>query len=397
VSAPAAPPAVRTTATIAAEAERLYFDLDLEPVRTWKAEKAGRHAIGYMPVFAPREVVHAAGARPVGIVGAGDWLEVIRGDAYYQSYLCHIPRSTVEMALSGRLDALDGMLFPSTCDVIRNLSGMWRMLKPETYVRYVDVPQNFDPEVGGQFWEGELRELATELAELTGTEVTDERLRASIALFNDNRAAVREMYALRRDEPERAPTSEVYLVLRAGNVLDVEEHTALVREYVAAARAADRPVVDSARVVICGAFCEQPPLGLIKTIERSGCFVVDDDMILVSRWYTENVAEDGAPFTALARAFIDHTVPTAVMFSPRPGRGQALVDRVRAARAEGVIFAAPSFCTPALLDQPMLADALDAEGIPYTAFKYAENTGQFHPIREQTGTFADTMKLWSDA
>ena len=85
------------------------------------------------------------------------------------------------------------------------------------------------------------------------------------------------------------------------------------------------------------------------------------------------------------------------MYSPKPGRGQALIDRVRRADAEGVIFAAPSFCTPALLDQPMLTSALDAEGIPYTAFKYSENTGQFHPIREQTGTFADTIKLWSVA
>jgi benzoyl-CoA reductase subunit C len=85
------------------------------------------------------------------------------------------------------------------------------------------------------------------------------------------------------------------------------------------------------------------------------------------------------------------------MYSPRAGRGAALVERVRQARAEGVIFAAPSFCTPALLDQPMLSEALDREHIPWTAFKYAENTGQFQPIREQTGTFADTMKLWSAA
>jgi len=49
------------------------------------------------------------------------------------------------------------------------------------------------------------------------------------------------------------------------------------------------------------------------------------------------------------------------------------------------------------LDQPMLVEALEKAGIPYTAFKYAENTGQFQPIREQTGTFADTMKLWSAA
>ena len=42
----------------------------------------------------------------------------------------------------------------------------------------------------------------------------------------------------------------------------------------------------------------------------------------------------------------------------------------------------------------MLQSALDEEGISYTAFKYAENTGQMQPIREQAGTFADTIKLW---
>ena len=36
-------------------------------------------------------------------------------------------------------------------------------------------------------------------------------------------------------------------------------------------------------------------------------------------------------------------------------------------------------------------------GIPYIAFKYAENSGQMQPIREQAGTFADSIKLWSAA
>ncbi len=41
--------------------------------------------------------------------------------------------------------------------------------------------------------------------------------------------------------------------------------------------------------------------------------------------------------------------------------------------------------------------AVEAAGVPWTAFKYSENTGQFQPIREQTGAFADAIKLWSDA
>ena len=87
---------------------------------------------------------------------------------------------------------------------------------------------------------------------------------------------------------------------------------------------------------------------------------------------------------------------------PRQGVQEHLADcRVvreeaqRAAEADGVIFAAASFCDPALLDQPMLESALEAADIPYTSFKFAENTGQFQVIREQAGTFADSIKLWS--
>ena len=68
---------------------------------------------------------------------------------------------------------------------------------------------------------------------------------------------------------------------------------------------------------------------------------------------------------------------------------------VREENAHGVVFCAPSFCDPALLDQPMSVDALDKEGIAYTIFKYSENTGQFQVIREQAGTFSDSIRLWS--
>ena len=36
-------------------------------------------------------------------------------------------------------------------------------------------------------------------------------------------------------------------------------------------------------------------------------------------------------------------------------------------------------------------------GIAHVGLKYAENTGQFQTIREQAGTFADALKLWSEA
>jgi benzoyl-CoA reductase subunit C len=378
--------------------ETLFEDLHFNAVKQWKAAAPGRKAIGYMPVYVPRELIHAAGMLPVGILGGGDALEVIQGDAYYQSYICRIPRSTIELGLTGRLDVLDGMLFPSICDVIRNLSGMWQMLFKDKYVRYLDVPQNYQDEIGGKFYIEEMQVLREDLAKLAGREITDADLNASIAVYNDNRAAIRELYAYRAGKPWQAPTSEVYLVLRAGMVLPVEEHTALVREYLAAAEGLQRPKRDNARVVLTGGFCEQPPLALIKSIEMAGCYVVDDDFMLVTRWLLDEVPADANPLQELSRAFLHRSASTAAKYdTTREEKGVFLMKQVKTRGAEGVIFAAPSFCDPALLERPMLQDVLSKHGIPHTAFKYAENTGQMAPIREQAGTFADSIKLWNAA
>ena len=89
-------------------------------------------------------------------------------------------------------------------------------------------------------------------------------------------------------------------------------------------------------------------------------------------------------------------VKTSVLFEPDPhGKRTLMKKRVEAARADGIIFAAPSFCDPALLEQPMLVAALDRAGIPHTEFKYSEDTGQFAVIREQAGTFSDSIRLWA--
>ena len=122
-------PGERARQAVIARAAELYRDQQFESVRTWKAEHPGRKAIGYLPIYVPREIIHAAGMLPVGVMGSGD-LEIVKGDAYFQSYICRIPRSTIELGLNGALDPLDGMLFPSTCDVIRNLSGCGRSCFP---------------------------------------------------------------------------------------------------------------------------------------------------------------------------------------------------------------------------------------------------------------------------
>lgn len=380
-------------------ADRLVHDLRFESVRDWKAAHPDRLVVGTLPIYAPRPLLEALGCLPVAIFGGGDQLDIIRGDSYFQSYICHIPRSTLELALTGRLDAFDAMVFPSICDVIRNLGGMWQLLFPERYAAYLDLPQNFDPTVGGKFYAGDLRRIARELTKRGALPLDEDRLREAIVAENRRRAALADLDALRRVEPWRVRASEAYLVARVGSLMLADEHTALLNEFLAAARRREARVYDNVRVVVRGSFCEQPPLGLIKTLEAAGCDIVDDDFQLGLRFIEGDIGTDPGldPVDALARSYLERGAATASRYIGDDDKGRVLVDTVRAAGAEGVIFAAASFCDPALLDQPMLEAALDRARIPHTSLKYAENTGQFQVIREQAGAFSDAVKLWGSA
>ena len=377
-------------------ARELYEDLDFTAVHRWLDDHPGGRAGGYLPVYVPREILHACGFLPVGIHGAGDRIEIIRGDAFYQSYICHLPRSVIELAQSGRLDMLSAVLFPATCDVIRNLSGMWKLLYPNVYVRYIDLPQVPEPNAATAFYETELRHVVRDLAEVSGHAPDDADLHRSIALYNEMRAVIRDLYAMRRQWPWAVPTEELYLLLRAGEVVPAEDFIAQARRYLAAVEADPGRPRDNSRVVLVGAFCEQPPLGLIKSIERAGCYIVNDDFVLGTRFISTDVPLDADPVSALAGAFVNSELRTSVRYEGDACRKRRVMkDQVEESGAEGVIFAAPSFCDPALLDQPMLRSGAESAGLPCIAFKYSENTGQFQQFREQAGTFADSLKLWS--
>ena len=372
--------------------EDLYNDLDFRYVKDWK-QKHQAKAIGFMPVYVPRELIHAAGMLPVGIMGGGDSIEIISGDSYFQSYICRIPRSTIELGVSGRLNFLDGLLFPAICDVIRNLSGMWKILFPDKYVKYLDFPQNFT-ESGRIFYRKELGQLAGDLENISGHQITKANLQRAIELYNQNRRVIRELYDLRCRLPHKVPTYELYLLMRVSNILEVEEHTALLQNYLAAAQQTDRPERDYVKVIVSGAFCEQPPLNLIKALESSGCYIVDDDWVLGARYQLQDVPLTDEPLEALLESYFANTVATASRHEEAVDKGRFLLQCVKERQAEGVIFCAPSFCDPALLERPMLQAALSDAKVPYTSFMYAENTGQIHVIKEQTGTFADSIKLW---
>lgn len=378
-----------------ARAREIVEDISFPTVSDWKQKHPGGKAIGAFPVYVPGEIIHAAGMLPVGIQGAGGKIEIDHADSRIQSFVCSITRSTLELGLQKKLAQFDGFFFPSICDVARNLSGVWTSNFPEHVVEYIHLPQNMSSKASLPYYARELRRLSVKLEEMGGFSVSEERLRSGIALFNENRRLTRELYELKRTEPWKITTLELFVLLKYGALIPVEDHNDLLDHILEEVKSSTRLKRDYIRVVLEGSFCEQPPLELLSVMEEAGCYIVNDDLLIQNRWFHHDVELDGDPFENLSRAYLTDSVYSSVRHYGDTPRKFSLVQRYREANADGVIFCAAKFCEPALLDYVVLKDQLEKEGITYLAFEFEEKMGTFESIRTQIETFVESILFFT--
>ena len=368
-------------------AREVLSDPSYPTVRAWA--RTGRNAVGCFPVYTPQELIHAMGFLPVSLHGGGEAIEISHADAPLGSFLCSISKSTLELALTGRLAPFRAFVFPYICDVSRNLEGIFPRAVPHAVTHMLHLPQNFRSAATVPYLVAEYRRLIAKLEKAGGEPYRPERLAASIELFNRLRAEVTGLTATKCTEPGKLTLTESYLLRRLGGLLPGE----LYLEVLARARSelAQRPnrPKDAIRVLLVGPFCEQPTLDLIDLIEQVGCYVVDDELLQIYRWY-DRLDSTGDPLTNLATAYARSQIDIGVRATPTT-KGEAILSRVEAARAQGVIFLTAKFCEPALEDVVLYRKALDRQKIPYLHLEFEERSSAYEHSRLQLETFVESI------
>jgi benzoyl-CoA reductase subunit C len=369
----------------------LAWDTTFPGVRDWKNRHPGGKTIGVFPVYSPVELYHAGGMLPVALFGGGNTVDLSHADSRFVSFVCSISKSTLELGLQGRLKDFDALVFHSICDVARNLSSVFVRNFPEMHVEYIHLAQNPSSRGAVDYLAAEYRRVRDNLARRLGVRIPDEMVTASIKAFNTARAKMRDLYAFRQANPHLLSTAELYQVIRAGLAQPVEETLALLDDLLVDLPGRSRRPRDRVRVLVEGAFCEQPPLGLLEVIEEAGCYIVEDDLALGWRWFQEDVPLNGDPIRALAESYIQRSVSSSVRHDWRHKRMDALVAKVRRSGAQAVLFLPAKFCEPALFDYVLYRQALEREGIPHTVVEFEEKMWTFERTRNEIQTFVESL------
>ncbi|MDH3459330.1 MAG: 2-hydroxyacyl-CoA dehydratase family protein, partial [Gemmatimonadota bacterium] len=168
------------------QCRELLDDPSYPTVRRWR--EAGGKVIGHFQVYFPEEIVHAAGALPFKVRGAP--VEATQAESRFGSYLCSIVKTSLELVLSRHIE-LEMFVTHPICDAARNLAAVWgRNFTYPCQILY--LPQNANSAHAVEYLRGEYDRLRRAVQDVTGTEITEERLRASLAVFNENRALLRD-------------------------------------------------------------------------------------------------------------------------------------------------------------------------------------------------------------
>jgi len=350
--------------------------------------KQGKKIIGYLCYFAPPELISAAGMLPYRIMGKmGD--EIVQAHNYVEPLGCPYIRNCFEQDLKGKIDFLDGRIIPHSCDTAQRLYGIWKHYKSASYNYCLNVPHKVTP-WSRDFFARELVFFKESLEEFGGVEISDETLRKEIERYNENRALVRELYDLRREQPPRLSGTEMFKTLIVGMTIPPEDFNVLLKEILIEVknRPADRQV--RPRIFFWGCILDDPKL--FDLIEDSGAWIVTDDTCIGTKSYLRRIDTSGDLMEGLTRGYFEQFRCPRTDRGPDISRFDYILNMIEEYQADGVIGYTLSFCDPFKLDYPDLRDYLHEKGIPMLLIDDDYSLSHLESIRTRVEAFIETLQ-----
>lgn len=352
---------VASAADALAELSAVAADPDTY-VAGWKDRTDGR-ALGVFPMNCPAEIVHAGGALPVLLQENREPDSL--GRNLLAEFYCGYTRNVADQAAKGMLAGYDGFVLADHCTQLLGAVDVVRSELPDTPVFFGQLPTSLTDSWTPEMARRTMRAFVEQVGRLSGEPVTDAALSRSIAVFNENRRLLRELFDARRAGNAALSSGQIQALVKSGMVMDKAEHSALLRRVIAGL--AEVPRDDRVRLHLSGHLCHAPRPELLAAIENCGAIVVDDDLFTGTRYIAADVAEHGDPIEALARRYLerDATLPCPTRVKHEGDWEDELVRAVDASGAQGVIVLMVRFCEPHMLYYPELRKRLNERGIPH--------------------------------
>ena len=166
-----------------------------------EAKAQGRHVVGILCEYTPRELIMAADAVPVCLCG-GSAQMIGPAEEHLPANLCPLIKSTYGYHVQKAnpfLEMADLIVAETTCDGKKKMYELMAETRP---MHVLELPQKPDDADALAHWVSELRKLKARLEEMFGVPITDEKIRQAIRTMNRERGLRRQLAELMKlDHP----------------------------------------------------------------------------------------------------------------------------------------------------------------------------------------------------
>ena len=171
----------------------------------------------------------------------------MKAESHFGSYLCSIIKPSLEPDLTGKGE-LDMFVTHPICDAARNLGAIWgRNFPYKCQILY--LPQNPNSNYSMTYLRSEYERLKDDLEVIAGRKVSDQDLRHSLAVYNESRALMRELYDMKKKTPWQITAEEAFCLTAIAGFLPKEEYNEFMHTILAMVRRRPVQKQDKMRVV----------------------------------------------------------------------------------------------------------------------------------------------------
>ncbi len=333
-----------------------------------EAKRAGRKVIGTFCIFVPEEIVLAADAVCVGLC-AGAEMGQEEAERVLPRNTCALIKSFMGFKLA-RLcpffESCDLIVGETTCD---GKKKAYEILTEYAPVYVMEIPQ-MKEERDRTLWLEEILRFKDRVEDLTGREITGERLSEAIRTVNDRRRVLQRLNDLRKAIPTPISGRDVLLVNQISFYDDpvrfTEKIGELCEELEERVQKGEGIVPEGTpRLMLSGCPMALPNWKIPYVIESSNAVVVGEESCIGTRNTREMVDENGGSIEEMIQALVERYMRIdCACFTPNDERLENIVTMAKDLQVDGVIHYALQFCHPYTIEAFKVEKALEKEGIP---------------------------------
>ncbi len=379
-----------------------FFDFvvgDIHGVRVRELRQhaaAGRQVVATYCVFVPDELVFAAEAVSVGLC-AGTQFSVPLAEETLPRNTCPLIKSSYGFKLGRTCPYVQSshlIVGETTCD---GKKKMYELLAEEHPVYVMEVPSK-KTERGRALWRGEVAAFKERLEQLTGNEVTAEKLATSTRLLNDKRRALQRLYATRKADPVPISGKDALLVAQVSFYDDPARNAQMVNalcDELEARVAAGEGVFPKGapRILISGSPMAIPNWKLHHIVESAGAAAVCEESCIGTRAFEELVPEDGGTLDEQLVRIADRYMGIhCACFTPNDERLDDVVRLAREYRVDGVIHYNLQFCHTYANEAVKVERALAEAGIPLLRIETDYGSEDVGQLRTRVDAFLEMIR-----